>query len=146
MPPIAKKKQQFRPVTLRCLNCNKQYNGNYYHDGKITGRLNSHIFRSPICYDYYSKRKLFIEQTGDPRLSTSIVNNDDQQSSSKKRRVVVDSSIAHQFTPTDFGLTGTTNGPCPPKLLGIEPSTSNKIDHTRMNLQTLYVGNQPSIS
>ena len=146
MPPRGRKKQGRRSFTLRYLNCNRQYIGNYFHDGKITGRLNSHIFRSPICYDYYAKRKLLIEQTGDPRLSTSIVNNDDQQSPAKKRRMVVDSSSTHQFTPTDFGLTGTTNGPCPPKLLGIKPSTSNKIDHTRMNLQTLYVGNQPSIS
>ena len=147
MPPRGRKKQECRSFTLRCLNCNRQYIGNYYfHDGKITGCLNSHLDRTPICYDYYTKRKLINEQTGKPLLSTLIVNGDDQQSSAKKRWMVVDSSSNHQLTPTDFGVTGITNGPCQPKLLSIKQSTSNKIDHTPMNLQTLYVGHQPSIS
>ena len=76
MPPRGRKKQEHRPVTLRCLNCDRQYVGNYFHGGKITGRLNLHLYCTPICNDYYAKSKLIDEGTGKPILLTSIVNSD----------------------------------------------------------------------
>ena len=96
-----KKKQKPRPVKLRCLECNTQYDGNYHHAGIITSYLNMHIFsKLTSSYEYYVNNKLIDEHIGNAIILTSIVNSDDQQSSEKK----LDTST-HQFTPTDFGLT-----------------------------------------
>ena len=135
-----KKKQEPREVQLRCLCCNNQYTGQYHHAGLIKSYLNRHIFSNPLCQQYYTTNDLFF--LGSPDLSSSIVDDNDKPSSAKKQRIVV---TTHQFSPTDFGLTGTANGPCKPMHVGIQSSTSNKINHNCMNAQTLYVGHQPSI-
>ena len=86
-------KQQPRPVKLRCLYCNAWCNGKYYHAGKITSYLNTHIFRQPSCYEHYFTNNLI---WGNGVLLTLIVNGADDQQSAKKRRIVDTSN--HQFT------------------------------------------------
>ena len=120
------KKKQAREVQLRCLYCLSQCTTEryYHHGGRIKSYLNNHICRNPVCKKYYVINKL-IHQGNEVLLSTSIVNGDGQQSTAKKRRIV--DSSTHQFTLTDFGLTGTTNSHCQPKLLASNHQLQTKL-------------------
>ena len=104
MPP---KQKQVREVQLKCLYCNTQFAGRYYHGGRITSYLNKHILSNPVCQKYNINNKFNF--WGNAVLLTSIINNDDGKQSAKKQQIV---ATTHQFSPIDFGLTGTTNSLC----------------------------------
>ena len=87
-----------------------------------------------------------------------------QQCKSNKRKIQfdyrssVDADLMHyiesritskavSFSPADFALTGTDNGPCAPESIEFAPSSSdaNVINHDNLNRQTIYHGNAPVV-
>ena len=134
-------------VILACRQCKQQFMGKRYLGGKITSiGLKCHLKKkrdktrkgNDECFEYYSKDKTR-RKFGYFDLNSSIVKILPVRKPPREQPF-------HQSSPVlDYGLTGTSNGPCPVPEVDVKSLKRQKIDHSTLNRQTLPVGYQPSV-
>ena len=130
------------PVTVSCLHCNKSFPKSHLEIGVsktriISGSLSKHLSSrgKDACFDFYAKNYVN-ENNGEFDYYPSLSSRDKQEHRelfSSKR-----TNTKNSFSPSNFGLTGTGNGPIP-------------INHPdfhlpNLNEQTIYDANQLQVS
>ena len=139
--PISKKRSTSQrrtkvQVTVSCLYCNKAFEKSYIYFGSNTkivcSGLSQHITRKESCYQYYMTH--FLTKNGDFDFIHSLSASDLQE----HREKFMSKRANTTFSPSDFGLTGTSNGPVPVNHSGFHKPNLNK--------QTIYDANQPQVS
>ena len=133
---------QSKKVKL-CCYCSKTFNGNQKSDYVVVSKgLSQHLNSSHQCRNqcgiirYHNKSMNLIQ---------FLVNSSDNFN--KKRRAIGHPPLP-DYSIDDLGLTGTSNGPFPPEFSKHTDvyKSSNQINHSLLNNQTLFVGNLPSVS
>ena len=123
-------------VTVSCLRCNKPFVKSYLYFGSKTkivcSGLNQHLTRKQECNNYYMKH--FLTKNGDFDFIHSLSDSDLQEHRDK----FVSKRANTIFLPSDFGLTGTRNGP----ISVIHPD----FHEPDLNKQTIHDVNQPQVS
>ena len=146
MVEFKREKKRNQSIKLRCLKCDHHCVGELMPNGDVVScHLSWHLCTGSSCMAH----------------CTAFV---PQQCESNKRKIdfdyrnSVDADLMHcveskitskaaSFSPADFALTGTNNGPCEPESLELAPSSSDpdvaSLDN--LNCQTLYHGNAPVV-
>ena len=128
------------PVTVSCLYCNKSFPKSHLEIGVIRtkiccGDLSKHLSSQAggACYDHYANNYM---KNGDFDFYPSLSSHDKQEHrelfSSKHTNTI------NSFSPPNFGLTGTGNGPI--------PANNPAFPLPNLNMQTIYDANQPQVS
>ena len=130
------------PVTVSCLHCNKSFPKSHLEIGVsitriVSGSLSNHLSArgKDACFNFYTKNYVN-ENNGEFDYYASLSSRDKQEHRelfSSKR-----TNTTNSFSPSNFGLTGTANGPIP-------------INHPdfhlpNLNKQTIYDANQLQVS
>ena len=142
MPRTKSRKHQIQSVKVRCQNpnCNKACKGRIKRNGMVAAPgLSNHLSSSPACLNYYTKNVTRLKDQFDYRCSVVSQKNNALHQLRKEQTSL-------SFSPNDFALTGTSNGPCSPTFFDTDkPSQDNKISHSTLNTQTLYRNNRPNV-
>ena len=143
MPRRYKRKEKSISVSVRCLSCQKLFTktAKLYPNGhEITcSGLSKHITTNKKCNAVYTRK--YSSTCNRINYIDSLVM-EDQHHLKKKQKV----QYEVPFQRSDFALTETCNGPatCTFQRSNCKPNT--KINHSRLNHQTIFSGSQPHIS
>ena len=132
---------QIKKVKLRCF-CAKTFNGNQKSKNVVVSKgLSQHLNSSDDCRSRCGAIRFHNKSMN---LINFLVNNN--VNDSRKRKASIHPSLP-ECTLDDLGLTGTSNGPFPPGFPNPHVhKRSNHINHSLLNNQTLFEGNQQAIS